>query len=185
MRSPRFLGYHDAGAEISPCGTYRYLLWRDWRDGDLFDVDDDMTALWVMANPSTGNAVADDPTIRRVVDFSMRLGCSRAEIVNWAAYRATRPDAVHQAHRNGVDIRGPDNDVTIERALDRSPCLRVAAWGGAPPPIDMPTPLVKLWATGAMKVLDLTASGAPRHPLYVPRSAVAGGLRSVREMRDA
>ena len=174
MRRP----YTDAGAVLSRCGRYRYVLWRDW--GGLFDADNPRTALWVMANPSTADAAADDPTIRRVVGFSDAAGCTRAEIVNWCAYRATDPAALREAHRRGTEVAGPKNDATIAAALQRGPALVIAAWGAITKPSPMPAPIRDAWETGGMSALGLTSAGAPRHPLYVARTT---SLRLVSELR--
>ena len=45
-------------AIISECGTYRYLLQRFW-DARLESLN------FIMLNPSTADAMKDDPTIRR------------------------------------------------------------------------------------------------------------------------
>ena len=72
-------------AVISPCGRYRYLLGR----GDNIGVP---KITWVMLNPSTADATKDDPTIRRVRDFSTALGFGYFWVVNLYAFRATSPD---------------------------------------------------------------------------------------------
>jgi hypothetical protein len=47
------------GAEFSPCGKYRYALWRIW------DFKKPL-AMFIGLNPSTADASKDDPTIKRV-----------------------------------------------------------------------------------------------------------------------
>lgn len=105
-------------AEGSDDGLYRYSLTRSWGDG-LERV------CWVMLNPSTADHETDDPTIRRVVDFSMRLGFDSCEVVNLWAWRATSPAELAKA----LDPRGPDNFEAIATAMARS---SLAIWRGAP-----------------------------------------------------
>jgi hypothetical protein len=150
-------------ADISPCGTYRYLLGRRVGEGDR-------TALFVMHNPSTADASEDDPTIRRCIGFARREGCGVLEVVNLFAYRATDPAALRLA----ADPVGPANDHFIERAVGRA-ALVVVAWGV------LRRPLVRrAWVIGrgiydnlpflghrGPFCLGTTANGAPRHPLYV------------------
>lgn len=55
------------GAALSPDGVYRYRLWRIW--------DDDLApTAFVMLNPSTADAMQDDPTIRRCMSFARSWG---------------------------------------------------------------------------------------------------------------
>ena len=175
--------YVHAGAEISPCGTYRYLLWRDWGEILVRPRRRVATALWVGSNPSTADGSSDDPTIRRIVDFSKAIGTNRAEIINWHAFRATDPADMCAAHNRGVDVCGPGNVEAIEDAIARGPVVIVAAWGGLPALVPMPPPLVKLWVTGAMTALGLNANGSPKHPLRVPKAAVDDGIPSVASLR--
>ena len=175
--------YVDAGAKISPCGTYRYLLWRDWGEGLVRPCRRVATALWVCSNPSTADGNCDDPTVRRIVDFSKAIGTNRAEIVNWHAFRATRPADMRAAHNRGVDVYGPENTEAIEDAIARGPVAIVAAWGALPAFVPMPPPLVKLWETGAMTALGLNENGSPKHPRTVPKAAVDDGIPSVASLR--
>ena len=119
--------YVDAGAKISPCGTYRYLLWRDWGESLVRPRRRVATALWVCSNPSTADGDSDDQTVRRIVDFSKAIGTNRAEIINWHAFRATHPADMRAAHNRGVDVYGPGNTEAIEDAIARGPVVIVAA----------------------------------------------------------
>jgi hypothetical protein len=72
-------------AVISPCGLYRYRLTRTW-DAVRW------SAAFVMLNPSTADAVDDDPTIKRCVGFAKRWGCGGIVVANLFAFRSADPD---------------------------------------------------------------------------------------------
>ena len=146
--------YLDKSAVLSPCGLYRYSLTRRWSHGDK-------AALFVMLNPSTADADADDPTIRRCVGFAQREGCDAMTVVNCYAYRTPDPVLLWGRRNAGVDIVGPDNEHHVQGALFRIP-LVIAAWGAhdvSRSPI--PGRLVRTMCLGTAK------NGSPRHPLYV------------------
>lgn len=144
----------ERGAIISPCGLYRYRLWRRWAPGP--------TCLFIMLNPSTADAEADDPTIRRCIGFAKREGCGRLDVVNLFALRATRPADLWAT---GPDTRigGPQSEIEFHRAVRESDLL-VAAWGAD-------TRTAERWIIERygprLFCLGWTKNGAPRHPLYV------------------
>jgi hypothetical protein len=123
MTAPRLFDDSSGWADLSPCGTYRYLLGRRVGEGDR-------TALFMMLNPSTADATEDDPTIRRCTGFARREGCGVLEVVNLFAYRATDPAEL----RTAPDPVGPANDHHIKAALGRV-ALVVVAWGALPRPL--------------------------------------------------
>lgn len=117
-------------AVITRDELYRYVLTRWW--GDLFtDVSEGRGRFavlpFVMLNPSKADAKNNDPTVRKVIGFSKRLGYSGAAIVNKYGFRATDPTELEHA----ADPVGPDNDLWIARLFSllrpRSPV--VFAWG--------------------------------------------------------
>lgn len=151
----------DRTATISPCGTYRYDLTRRWADGPI--------ALWIMLNPSTADAIEDDPTIRRCISFSKREGCGKLVVVNLYAFRSTDPKALLAA----TDAVGPQNHDTIRywMSLPQTSAV-VAAWGAWPTTQrHAPArPAVEQFARQyeqSLRCLGTTKAGAPRHPLYV------------------
>lgn len=77
------LAYIEKSAVLSPCGAFRLSLTRAWSDGPVL--------VWLGHNPSTADADADDPTIRREVAFSMREGYGSLIKVNAMDMRATDP----------------------------------------------------------------------------------------------
>lgn len=123
-----------------------------------------------MLNPSTANAVVNDPTINKCVGFATRNGCGAISVVNLWDYRATNPiDLKRAGYPNS-----PNNDAIIRREAGRH-SFAVCAWGRN---------AVRQGARVAevLEILEsqnctpmafkLSADGTPWHPLYVPYSAV-------------
>lgn len=149
-----------SGAELSPCGTYRYRLWRTW-DASRPPV------CWVMPNPSTADAETDDATIRKCMTYARTWGHGGIVVVNLFAYRATSP-AVMKAAREPV---GPLNDPRLlEEALGAS--LVVCAWGtdGSHQGRGEVVRRLLTRAGVGLHYLTLTKDGQPGHPLYLPGS---------------
>ena len=147
------------GAVISSCGRYRYRLVRTW-DNVL------PAATFLMLNPSTADATADDPTIRRCIGYARAWGCGTLSVVNLYAWRATDPAALATA----TDPVGPGNDDFITEAATaaaREGAPLVAAWGAHAPP-ERIADVLALPGMGRLTALALTKSGQPRHPLYLP-----------------
>ncbi len=67
-----------------------------------------------MLNPSTADASVDDPTIRRCMGFSRRLGYQGMVVVNLFAWRSPKPSELSKAD----DPVGPDNNWHIEEAIE-------------------------------------------------------------------
>lgn len=148
-------------AVISDCGLYRYRLERHGLKGSG-------AVAWIMVNPSTADAKADDPTIRKVVGFTERLGGGWAIVGNKFAYRATDVKAL----RSAADPRGPENDSHLEQIMRAAPIV-VAAWG---PLSKLPPSLRKRWTTVCMiaeragaklMCFGVAQDGHPRHPLML------------------
>ena len=164
----------SGGAVID--GRYRYSLWRNlkssYRDG---------TATFIMLNPSTADAMKDDPTIRRCIGCAERLGYGWLMVVNLFAFRATNPADLKDALNCGIDSVGPKNTTYIEEAVSRSKVI-VAAWGVPKWPFvkdRVRTVVEQVREIGAYQpgpdrfvALGFTKDGHPRHPLYAPYSTI-------------
>jgi hypothetical protein len=149
-----------SGATVA--GPYRYRLWR------TLAATTSRRVLFVMLNPSTADAETDDPTLRRCLGFASQWGFGRVEVCNLFAYRATRPATLRMV----LDPVGPRNqDHLVEAATGCN--LVVAAWGNLGHASDQSARvLAMLRGLAQVKCLGITGIGAPKHPLYVPYSAV-------------
>jgi hypothetical protein len=157
------------GAILSPCERYRYVLTRGAGAEQA-----QRWACFVMLNPSTADAIQDDPTIRRCLGFSRREHCDALIVVNLFAWRATDPmDLVAYDVRDPVGTENGDYIRGAALLAHRTGGPVVCAWGahgryrnqdlavlGWIEQLSVPT-----------VCLGTTAFGDPRHPLYVSRDA--------------
>lgn len=154
-----------SSADISPCGQYRYSLHREWRQWP----ERPRWVTFVMLNPSTADAELDDPTIRRCLGFARALGGTGLAVVNLYAFRATQPADLWRT----TDPVGPRNDATLTTFLDmarRYDFPIIAAWGANARP-DRVEQVMALRGADRFTALGTTKAGAPRHPLYLPKTA--------------
>ena len=139
---------------------YRYALERVWDDqGERM--------LFVMLNPSSADAVADDPTIRRCIEFGQKWGFGGVKVGNLFALISTDPRLLH---REEFPV-GPENDGHLIRLADECPFV-VVAWGDAlrkHPAFRMREAavrdLLRPRSQGLLHCLGITAHGTPKHPL--------------------
>ncbi|MEM6683343.1 MAG: DUF1643 domain-containing protein [Pseudomonadota bacterium] len=151
-----------SGAVISPCKEFRYRLWRVW-DSTLFLMS------VVMANPSTADADANDPTVTTLIKMAKRLGYGGLIVHNLSAYRATDPKDLAAA---GYPV-GKENYQYLEgaRSIAEQNVQRIFfAWGNAAN--DGPLREVAEWMKSRCSLYEvqafhfgLTKSGQPKHPL--------------------
>jgi hypothetical protein len=163
---PDLFGYSryeglQRSAGLSDCGRYRYWLRRWWQHGG----GDGKVVCFLMLNPSTADSSVDDPTIRRCLGFVRSWGHSVLSVRNLFALRATNPAELRKA----ADPVGPQGDAALLTA--KTADLVIAAWG-AGVPFGRDRRALELLAGKPLYCLGLTKHGHPRHPLYVPASAV-------------
>jgi len=153
------------GAHISPCGKYRYNLWRSWFSANVIEPEAG-TVLFVMLNPSTADASEDDATIRKCIGFAKKWGQGGITVVNVFGLRATDPAELFKAD----DPVGPDNDRAIREAA-KSHELVVAAWGTNAAKVSRArVQRVRNMLGRRLLCLKKSKDGHPWHPLYVPYS---------------
>lgn len=159
----------SSGATFSQCGTWRYRLWRQWSAAP--------PVCLIGLNPSTADAHTNDPTIRRCVSFAARWGHGGLQMVNLYAFCSTDPRGLwEQPEARRI---GPGWASSFWAAVRRSDRV-VACWGGFNKTTAAQRRAAEARATVVLSRLQargvpvwhlgLTASGQPRHPLYLPAS---------------
>ncbi len=150
-------------AEFSPCGKYRYWLLRDWGLRRFSD-GRGAYALWIGMNPSTATATEDDPTIRREMAYTRRLGLDRYVKVNVMDYRATNPKDLLA---EGVVPCSDYNPECIRVAAIKAAAI-VICHGKLPPRFLVYSDQAVAQLGGKpVLCLGLNQDGSPKHPLYL------------------
>lgn len=159
-------GHEHRSAHISECGRYRWSLrrsWQIWENG--LHVRGKGVCCFVMLNPSTADALQNDPTISRCIGFARLWGYDTLSVRNLFAYRATDPKALLTAEN---PTGGHFGDAELLCAATAN--LLVVAWG-ASVPFGRESEALSLFAKHApgktLYCLGTTQRGHPRHPLYV------------------
>jgi hypothetical protein len=137
-------------AIMSEDTKYRYQLSRSWDETKR-------CILFIMLNPSTADDITDDPTIRRVINFSKSWGYGSVLIGNLYAYRSTDPKVL-KTIENPI---GEDNISHISQLIEISDKV-VYAWGNNQKEPDWLTKLVE-----EPYCIDISKKGIPKHPLYL------------------
>ncbi len=163
------VSYRHTGAFSCPLdGGHRYHLTRTWGSAGTPAV------LWIMLNPSDADAYDDDPTIRKIVGFTERMGHQSLDVLNLFSFRSSDPSQLA-----GVECpNGRHADAQFMATLTRGlpPIAKVVyAWGtkvprghaARVPYIDR---LVRSHGHVPM-ALKLTKDGHPHHPLYLAYGA--------------
>ena len=151
-------------AILSDDRRYRYLLKRDL--ATLLGGGRQVCA-FVMLNPSTADAMQDDPTIRRCIGFARRWECATLYVVNLSPLRATNPRELLRAGPEPDEVQA-ENRYWLRYAAERANII-VAAWGnhgGAENRARMV--LADFKSRGvSISALGWNKTGHPMHPLYV------------------
>lgn len=158
-----------SGAVLSPDNLYRYFLWRAIGD----DAAPRRTMLFVMLNPSTADANTNDQTIGRCLDFARREHCTRLEVVNLFAWRATDPRELARQR----DPVGPENLDHVASAMATADVV-VAAWGAWRPVLRKADRIRKYVESTQPLCLGRTREGEPCHPSRIAKTAPLVPLRT-------
>ena len=169
---------HDGGgrqsrALYSRCGTYRYLLEREWGEGGKL--------LYILLNPSTATEERNDPTLERCERRARALDFGGFAVANLFAYRATRPEDLRRADAPV----GPDNDDALLLAAQAASAV-LCGWGVHGTYRGRNSEVMTLLSAADIKPfhLGLTRAGHPRHPLYVPYMSTPQQWTLVPEIAD-
>ncbi|NKI17388.1 DUF1643 domain-containing protein [Spongiibacter sp. KMU-166] len=153
-------------ATLSHCGKLRWSLRRWWRV--------DSRVCWVMLNPSTADASADDPTLKRCIHFSRAWGYGGLIVVNLYPFRSPSPaDCRRWAdwESNGPDWHVRDvlmrNEAIVVEACQSSDLI-VVAWGNQPWAMACSEHMLEAIQENIDKplhCLGITKNGSPKHPM--------------------
>lgn len=184
MKEPKYI---ESSAVFDDERTYRYLLTRRWATGPI--------VLWCMLNPSDGDEVELDPTLRRCLGFTWRWGAPRSDeqrhdLGGFLAPAELGPyedPATQCPNFGGFEIVnmygyrspypselwkyhepvGPNNDAAIQAAAKRA-AIVVVGWGGGAKPTREREVYALLQDVGVKPYcLGTTSRGSPVHPLYI------------------
>ncbi|UPT99301.1 DUF1643 domain-containing protein [Bradyrhizobium barranii subsp. apii] len=150
-----------------PNGEYRLILTRKWIN--LFNPHTRLPnnfVMWICMNPSVADANVDDPTVNRIIDFSMGWDFDGMVLVNCCDLRATKPEALLEP---GV-VPCSKGNLPLIRSTAKEAQRIVCAWG------NLHRELVHhaINVESALRAdrhtlycLGTNAGGSPKHPLYV------------------
>ena len=157
--------------------THRYILKRDLRS--LFFKDEEENEVtWVMFNPSTADETEDDPTIRRIKDFSAREKFNIVNVINILPKRATNPGDLYKLTEE--EIFGSEEELN-ESISNIKLNKIVCAWGA----LGENKEINSMFKEGLRRLnniikkndhvpmfycLKKTKEGHPSHPLYIHSS---------------
>ncbi len=136
--------------------NYRYRLDRVW--------DEHKPLLgFIMLNPSTADAEANDSTVSRCIKRAKLNGYGGIVVGNAYAYRSTDPKKLKLVG----DAIGPDNDKHLLQIM--RDCQEVIVAWGAHAKIGRAKKICDLAYSidKQLYYLALTKKGQPRHPLYL------------------
>lgn len=148
-------------AVISPCGMYRYRLEREC----TMPFEGSKVIAYFGINPSTADAVEDDPTVKKWRGFTLLNGGHRFIVGNVFAYRATDVNELSRV----CDPLGADNLETLQGIIADADIL-VPCWGKlSKVPIRLHQHFPVMWdlfrASGKPVLnLGLNVDGSPKHP---------------------
>lgn len=153
-------------AILSEDGVYRYLLTRQFSQLLGESLTPPKNVLFIGVNPSTADALNDDPTVRKWTGFTSQWGFDSFSVVNLFAHRSTDVKALERT----PDPIGPDNDANIIAEIERADLI-VPCWGARG---KLPKSLwfriedvLAMIGDRPMKCLGTTLSGDPVHPLFI------------------
>lgn len=138
----------------------RWWLERRWGKGSG-------SILWIGHNPSLANAVNDDPTLIRMMEFTAQLGYQSLQVCNLIPAVSPKPETAHAfvKYLGGVWIK---SNVGKLVGYASSAEKTIVCWGEIARPVKELVDIVysQLYLAGIQPLcLGTTVSGAPIHPL--------------------
>lgn len=144
-----------------------------FRERLVRELGGDRTLCVCMQNPSTAEAddpAKNDPTIRRLIGFTTRLGFGRLVVVNTYLYRASKPEDLYRwLFSLSLGARQGHQAAALTNAImeAREASMFIAAWGNGIANDRWPRTFAdEIQNAGVnLYVFGLTQLGFPIHPL--------------------
>ena len=137
-------------AEFSIDKKERYSLNREWDKSKN-------KILYIMLNPSLADDKDDDPTIRRLINFTKKFNYGGFLVGN--IFTTITPNPKELDKSKGMSDKNFEELIKLINKVDQI----VYAWGSS---IEEPQLLKKLVLNP--KCFGKNLNGTPKHPLYVP-----------------
>ena len=138
------------GAEFSIDKKERYSLNREWDKSKN-------KILYIMLNPSFADDKDDDPTIRRLINFTKKFNSGGFLVGN--IFTTITPNPKELDKSKGMSDKNFEELIKLINKVDQI----VYAWGSS---IEEPQLLKKLVLNP--KCFGKNLNGTPKHPLYLP-----------------
>ena len=136
-------------ARFSNDKKHRYKLSRHW---DL----NKPQILYIMLNPSIGNEIIDDPTIRRLLSFTKKFDYGGFFVGNLFTYITPNPKTLD------TSIGLTNKNLNVLTNLVSKADVVVYAWGNS---IEEPNEFKKFISNPMC--FEKNLNGTPKHPLYL------------------
>jgi len=128
----------------------RYFLKRKWNNSKGL-------LLYIMLNPSLADEKKDDPTIRRLINFTKRFDYGGFLVGNIFTIITPNPKELDKS--KGMSDKNFEEIIKLVNKVDQI----VYAWGSS---IEEPQLLKKIVLSP--KCFGKNLNGTPKHPLYLP-----------------
>ena len=140
-------------AEVSIDKKDRYSLKREWDKSKNH-------ILYIMLNPSMADDKNDDPTIRRLIDFTRKFEYGGFLVGNIFTTITPNPKEIDRS--KGMSDRNFEKLLNLINKVDKI----VYAWGNS---VEEPQHLKELILSP--KCFGKNLNGTPKHPLYLPKNS--------------
>tara|TARA_Y100000022_G_C13123295_1_gene316784 strand:- start:154 stop:606 length:453 start_codon:yes stop_codon:yes gene_type:complete len=140
-------------AEFSIDKKDRYSLKREWDKSKNH-------ILYIMLNPSMADDKNDDPTIRRLIDFTRKFEYGGFLVGNIFTTITPNPKEIDRS--KGMSDRNFEKLLNLINKVDKI----VYAWGNS---VEEPQHLKELILSP--KCFGKNLNGTPKHPLYLPKNS--------------
>ena len=140
-------------AEFSKDKKHRYSLSRKWSEKEQI--------LFILLNPSNGDGINNDPTIRRLISISKNLGYGGFKIVNLFTLITPLRNKLYEKKRKF----SKKNKNLIFNLITQHKKV-IYGWGA--------TEKEPIWLKNIIKnpmCFQTNKNGTPKHPLYLKKSS--------------